>query len=158
MQATRELAFFIAPFVNSYKRYAVASWAPVNIVWGHDNRTCGFRIVGRGDALRIENRFPGGDTNPYLAYAMILAAGMYGIEHQIEPAPEFRGNGYTATGVARMPGSLWQAIQLLEESRLAREMFGADVVEHYLNAARVEQQAFDTVVTCWERERYLERG
>jgi glutamine synthetase len=158
MHATRELAFFFAPFVNSYKRYASASWAPVHIVWGRDNRTCGFRIVGRDHALRIENRFPGGDTNPYLACAAILGAGLYGVERGIEPPPEFRGNGYTATGVPRVPGALWQAIQLLEQSRLARDIFGDVVVEHYLNAARVEQQAHDAVVTCWERQRYLERG
>jgi glutamine synthetase len=158
MHATRELAFFFAPFVNSYKRYASASWAPVHIVWGRDNRTCGFRIVGRGDALRIENRFPGGDTNPYLACAAILGAGLHGIEQGVEPPAEYRGNGYTATGVPRVPGALWQAIQLLEQSELARQIFGDVVVDHYLNAARVEQQAHDSVVTCWERQRYLERG
>jgi glutamine synthetase len=158
LHGTRELAYFIAPFVNSYKRYAVASWAPVNIVWGRDNRTCGYRVIGSGDALRIENRFPGGDANPYLAAAAMLGAGLHGIEHGIEPPAELRGNGYTAAGVPRVPGALWQAIGLLERSELARQIFGDDVVEHYLNAARVEQQAYDTVVTCWERERYLERG
>jgi glutamine synthetase len=158
MQATRELACFVAPFINSYKRYAPASWAPVNIVWARDNRTCGYRVIGHGDALRIENRFPGGDVNPYLAYAAMLGAGLHGVEHGIEPPAEYRGNGYTATGVPRVPGALWQAIALLERSELARRIFGDDVVEHYLNAARVEQQAYDAVVTCWERERYLERG
>ncbi|MBV9107903.1 MAG: glutamine synthetase, partial [Gemmatimonadetes bacterium] len=103
MHAARDLAFFIAPFVNSYKRYAVASWAPVNVVWGRDNRTCGFRVVGRGPALRVENRLPGGDANPYLTYAAILGAGLYGIEHGIEPPEQFHGNGYAATGVPRIP-------------------------------------------------------
>lgn len=158
LHAARELAFFIAPFVNSYKRYAVASWAPVNLVWGRDNRTCSFRVVGSGAALRIENRLPGGDANPYLAYAAVLGAGLYGIEHRIEPPEEFRGNGYAATGVPRVPRALWEAMQLLERSELAREIFGEEVVEHYANAARVEQEAYDAVVTCWERERYLERG
>jgi glutamine synthetase len=158
MTAMREICFFIAPFVNSYKRYASLSWAPVNIVWGRDNRTCGFRIVGDGPALRIENRFPGGDANPYLAYAAILGAGLYGIEHGIEPPPEYKGNGYAAKGVPRVPRALWEAIELLEESRIAREIFGEDVVEHYLNTARVEQEVFDQVVTCWERQRYMERG
>jgi glutamine synthetase len=158
MHAARELAYFSAPFVNSYKRYASASWAPVSIVWAYDNRTCGFRVVGRGDALRIENRMPGGDTNPYLAYAAMLGAGLHGVENRIEPPAEFHGNAYTATDVPRVPAALHEAIRLLEESELARRIFGDDVIDHYLNAARVEQQAYDQVVTCWERERYLERG
>jgi glutamine synthetase len=158
MEAMRELVYFIAPYVNSYKRYASLSWAPVNIVWGRDNRTCGFRIVGKGRSIRIENRFPGGDANPYLAYAAILGAGLRGIEKGTDPPGEFRGNGYTATGQPRIPGSLREAVTLLEKSVVAREIFGDDVVAHYLNAARVEQEAFDQVVTCWERQRYLERG
>jgi glutamine synthetase len=158
MAGARELAIFLAPFVNSFKRFAVASWAPVNVVWGRDNRTCGFRVVGRESSLRIENRLPGGDANPYLAYAAIIGAGLHGIEHQIEPPPEHHGNGYTATGVPRVPKALWEAIIELEKSALARQIFGDEVVEHYLNAARVEQSTFDAVVTCWERERYLERG
>lgn len=158
MRGIRELCFFIAPFVNSYKRFAVASWAPVHVVWGRDNRTCGFRIVGDGPSLRIEARFPGGDANPYLAYAALLGAGLHGVEHRIEPPAEHRGNGYTATGAPRVPAALWESIAELERSALARELFGDDVVEHYLNAARVEQREFDRVVTCWERERYLERG
>jgi glutamine synthetase len=158
MALQRELALFIAPNINSYKRYAVASWAPVNVVWGRDNRTTGFRIVGSGDALHIENRFPGGDMNAYLAYAAELGAGLYGIEHKIEPPAEFKGNGYTATGCDRMPRALYEAIGLLEKSKAAVEIFGRDVVDHYLNAARVERDAYDAAVHPWDRERYLERG
>ncbi len=158
MQGIRELAFFIAPFVNSYKRFAPGSWAPVHLVWGRDNRTCAFRIVGRGPALRIETRLPGGDANPYLAYAAILGAGLTGIERGTEPSAEFHGNGYGATDAPRVPRALWEAIQLLECGTLAREVFGDDVAAHYLNTARVEQDAYDSVVTCWERQRYLERG
>lgn len=158
LHGMRELAFFIAPFVNSYKRFAPGSWAPVYLVWGRDNRTCAFRIVGRDTALRIETRLPGGDANPYLSYAAVVGAGLYGIEHGIEPSPEYVGNGYQATGAPRVPRALWEAAQLLEASALAREIFGDDVVAHYLNTARVEQEAYDSVVTCWERERYLERG
>jgi glutamine synthetase len=154
----RELAFFIAPFVNSYKRFAPGSWAPTNLVWGRDNRTCAFRIVGEGPALRIETRLPGGDANPYLAYAAIIGAGLRGIAQRIEPPAEFRGNGYEARGVPRVPQALWEAVQLLERSALAREILGDEVVEHYLNTARVEQEAYDSAVTCWERQRYLERG
>ncbi|HUF25681.1 MAG TPA: glutamine synthetase family protein [Gemmatimonadaceae bacterium] len=158
MRGIRELAFFIAPFVNSYKRFAAGSWAPTNLVWGHDNRTCAFRIVGDGAALRIETRLPGGDANAYLAYAAIIGAGLHGIANRIEPPAEQRGNGYEAVGVPRVPRALWEAAQLLDESGLAREIFGDEVVAHYVNTARVEQEAYDSVVTCWERQRYLERG
>jgi glutamine synthetase len=158
MALQRELALFIAPNINSYKRYAVASWAPVNVVWGRDNRTTGFRIVGSGSALHIENRFPGGDMNAYLAYAAEVGAGLYGIQHKIEPPAEFHGNGYAATGCDRMPRALYEAISLLEGSKAAVEIFGQDVVDHYLNAARVERDAYDAAVHAWDRERYLERG
>jgi glutamine synthetase len=158
MALQRELALFIAPNINSYKRYAVASWAPVNVVWGRDNRTTGFRIVGSDSALHIENRFPGGDMNAYLAYAAEVGAGLYGIQHKIEPPAEFHGNGYAATGCDRMPRALYEAISLLEGSKAAVEIFGQDVVDHYLNAARVERDAYDAAVHAWDRERYLERG
>jgi glutamine synthetase len=157
MALQRELAPFIAPTINSYKRYAVASWAPVNVVWGRDNRTTGFRIVGDGSALHIENRFPGGDMNAYLAYAAEVGAGLYGIEHKIEPPAEYKGNGYVATGCDRMPRALYEAVELLEKSKAAVEIFGRDVVDHYLNAARVERDTYDAAVHAWERERYLER-
>jgi glutamine synthetase len=158
MALSRELAVFIAPFINSYKRYASLSWAPVNVVWGRDNRTTGFRVVGHGNGLHVENRFPGGDMNAYLTYAAMIGAGLYGIEHGLELQPEFKGNGYVAKGVERMPRALYEAIAALERSEAAVEIFGQDVVDHYLNAARVEQQVYDSVVHDWERERYLERG
>src|SRR5215216_4829413 len=116
MALSRELAVFIAPFINSYKRYASLSWAPVNVVWGRDNRTTGFRLVGHGPSLHVENRFPGGDMNAYLTYAAMLGAGLYGIEHGLELTPEFKGNGYIAKGVARMPRALYEAIRELEGS------------------------------------------
>jgi glutamine synthetase len=158
MALSRELAVFVAPFINSYKRYASLSWAPVNVVWGRDNRTTGFRLVGHGPSLHIENRFPGGDMNAYLTYAAMVGAGLYGIEHGLELAPEFKGNGYVAKGVARMPRALYEAIWELERSEAAAEIFGVEVVDHYLNAARVERDVYDSVVHDWERERYLERG
>ena len=154
----QELSLFVASTVNAYKRFATASWAPVHLVWGRDNRTCAFRIVGRGSALRIENRLPGADSNPYLAFAAVLAAGLDGIERQIEPPDEFIGNGYTATGLPRIPKTLYRAIDCWEASDLARRAFGDDVHAHYLNMARVEQETYDSIVTDWERERYLERG
>ena len=158
MALQRELALFIAPNINSYKRYAVASWAPVNVVWGRDNRTTGFRIVGSGPALHIENRFPGGDMNAYLAYAAEVGAGIYGIEHKIEPPAEYHGNGYVAKGCDRMPRALYEAVGELERSKAAVEIFGRDVIDHYLNAARVERDAYDAAVHAWDRQRYLERG
>jgi glutamine synthetase len=158
LAGSRELSLFIASNINSYKRYAVASWAPVNIVWARDNRTCGFRIVGHGAALRIEDRLPGGDANPYLAYAAMLAAGLHGIEHKLEPPPEFRGNAYEARDVPQVPRAMYEAIAAWRESALAREAFGETVVDHYRNMAEVEQRDYDMAVTDWERRRYFERG
>jgi glutamine synthetase len=158
MALSRELAIFVAPNVNSYKRYASLSWAPVNVVWGRDNRTTGFRLVGHGPGLHIENRFPGGDMNAYLTYAAMIGAGMYGIENGLELAPEFKGNGYLAKGVPRMPRALHEAIRELEGSQAAVDIFGQDVVDHYLNAARVEQETYDSMVHPWDRQRYLERS
>jgi glutamine synthetase len=154
----REFSLFIASTVNAYKRFAMASWAPVNIVWGRDNRTCGVRVVGSGKALRIENRLPGGDSNPYLAFASVLAAGADGIEGKIEPPDEFRGNGYEAKGYPRIPRSLYEAIDCWADSDAAVAAFGKDVHEHYLTAARIEQALYDQAVTDWERRRYFERG
>jgi glutamine synthetase len=158
IEGSRDLALFFAATINSYKRFASASWAPVNILWGRDNRTCGYRVVGRGSSLRIESRFPGGDANPYLAYASVLAAGLHGIEGKIEPPAECEGNGYRATGVPRIPSSLYEAIDAWQCSPLPSAAFGEEVAAHYANAAIVEQSAFNEVVTTWERERYLERG
>ncbi len=158
MKLARELAIFFAPNVNSYKRFAALSWAPVNVVWGRDNRTTGFRVVGNGPNLHVECRFPGGDMNAYLTYAAFVGAGLYGIRHEVAPPPEYKGNGYVATGCDRMPRALWESIQALERSEAAVEIFGQDVVDHYLNAARVEQNLYDSVVHPWDRERYLERS
>jgi glutamine synthetase len=153
----RELAIFFAPAINSYKRYAAGSWAPTTLAWGYDNRTCGFRIVGRGNALRAETRIPGADANPYLAFAALLAAGLYGIEQGLELEPAFEGNAYESD-VARFPSSLREATAALESGTMARAAFGDEVVDHYLNYARTEQRLFDEVVTCYERERMFERG
>jgi glutamine synthetase len=153
----RELAVFLAPTINSYKRYASGSWAPTTLAWGHDNRTCGFRIVGHGDALRAETRIPGGDVNPYLAFAALLAAGLHGIENELELPPALEGNAYESDA-ERFPHSLREAIAALESGTMARATLGDDVVDHYLNYARTEQRLFDEVVTCYERERMYERG
>jgi glutamine synthetase len=153
----KELAIFLAPTINSYKRYAAGSWAPTTLAWGHDNRTCGFRIVGHDKALRAETRIPGGDVNPYLAFAAVLAAGLYGIENQLELPPALEGNAYESNA-ERFPHNLREAIDALDQGKMAREAFGDDVIDHYLNYARTEQRLFDEVVTCYERERMFERG
>jgi glutamine synthetase len=153
----RELAIFLAPTINSYKRFAAGSWAPTTLAWGHDNRTCGFRIVGHGGALRAETRIPGGDANPYLAFAALLAAGLYGIENELELPPGLEGNAYESDA-ERFPHSLREAIEALDKGTMARAALGDDVVDHYLNYARTEQRLFDEVVTCYERERMFERG
>ena len=152
-----ELAIFLAPNVNSYKRYAAGSWAPTTLAWGEDNRTCGFRIVGHGQRLRPETRSPGADANPYLAFAALLAAGLYGIENRLELPPAVTGNAYESD-VQRFPNTLRAAIAALEKGSMARAALGDDVVEHYLNYARTEQEQFDRVVTGYERERLFERG
>jgi glutamine synthetase len=153
----KELAIFLAPTINSYKRYAAGSWAPTTLAWGHDNRTCGFRIVGHGPGLRAETRIPGGDVNPYLGFAALLAAGLYGIENGLELPLPLEGNAYESDA-ERFPHSLREAIAALENGTMARTALGDDVVDHYLNYARTEQRLFDEVVTCYERERMYERG
>jgi glutamine synthetase len=154
----RELALFIAPTVNSYKRYATESWAPTSISWGRDNRTCGFRIVGHDQSRRVECRIPGADVNPYLGYAALLAAGLDGITNESDPGPELVGNAYEAGGAEPFPSTLREAVELWEGSEFARAAFGEDVWAHYLNYGRTEQRLFDQVVTDYERRRMFERG
>ena len=152
----RELTLLFAPNVNSYKRYAEGSFAPTAIAWGRDNRTCAMRVVGHGPSLRVENRVPGADVNPYLALSAMIAAGLHGIEQGLELEPAFAGNAYTSDK-PRVPGTLREARELFASSEVARTAFGEEVVAHYLNAADVELAAFDSVVTDWERYRGFER-
>ena len=152
-----ELMVFYAPTVNSYKRYEDGSWAPTRIAWSYDNRTAGFRVVGRGESLRIECRVPGADCNPYLAYAAALASGLDGIANQIEPPPIFEGDIYAARHLPRVPYSLEEAVEVFEAGDFAREAFGAEVVEHYSHFFRTEIESFRQSVTDWERKRYFER-
>jgi glutamine synthetase len=152
----RELSLFLAPNINSYKRFVEGSFAPTAAAWGLDNRTCALRVVGKGLGLRVENRVPGGDVNQYLAVAALIAGGLYGIENELELEPIFEGNAYTSDK-PRVPSSLREAITLFSNSTIASEAFGQDVVDHYLNYARIEQGAFDAAVTDWERVRGFER-
>jgi glutamine synthetase len=152
----RELTFFYAPNINSYKRFASASFAPTAVAWGRDNRTCALRVVGHGSGLRVENRVGGGDLNPYLAVAAMLAGGLHGIEHELVLEPPLEGNAYTSDK-PRVPATLQEARDLLAGSSVAREAFGDEVVDHYVNAADVELTAFNSAVTDWERRRGFER-
>ena len=156
LAAMRELTLLYAPNINSYKRFRPGSFAPTAVAWGPDNRTCSLRVVGHGPSLRVENRAPGGDVNPYLAVAGMIAAGLHGIEHKLELAEPCTGNAYNAD-YAHLPGTLREAAGLWAGSKIAEAAFGADVVQHYLRMADVEQDAFDTVVTDWERIRSFER-
>ena len=152
----RELTLFYAPQVNSYKRFVPGSFAPTAVAWGHDNRTCSMRVVGHGPGLRLENRLPGADVNPYLALAAMIAAGLHGIEQGLELEPAFEGNAYLSEK-PRVPATLRDARDLFAGSAVARSAFGDEVVEHYLNHARVELAAYDAAVTDWERFRGFER-
>ena len=152
----RELTLFYAPHVNSYKRFAPGSFAPTAVAWGRDNRTCSMRVVGHDQALRVENRLPGADVNPYLALSAMIAAGLHGIDSELELEPAFEGNAYESDH-PRVPRNLYQARDLFERSDVARDAFGQEVVDHYLNRARVELEAQESAVTDWERYRGFER-
>lgn len=153
----RSMSLWFAPSVNSYKRYQSGSFAPTRLVWAQDNRTCGFRVVGEGNSLRVENRIPGADANPYLAFAATLAAGLYGIEKKL-PLPEpYKGNAYEDPKLPQVPRSLGEAVAVFESSKELRSIFGEEVVAHYAHAGRLEQTAYDQAVTDWEMRRYFER-
>ncbi len=152
----RELTLFFAPNINSYKRFVEGSFAPTAVAWGMDNRTCSLRVVGHGHGMRMECRAPGGDVNPYLAVAALIAGGLHGIENGLELGEPCRGNAYTGSA-QRLPTTLAEASELFDDSAVARAAFGDDVVEHYLNNARVELAAFNSAVTDWERVRGFER-
>jgi glutamine synthetase len=156
LAALRELTLCYAPNINSYKRYVPGSFAPTSVRWGPDNRTCALRLVGHGPSLRVENRTPGGDVNPYLAVAAMIAAGLDGVDRDLPLEPPVTGNAYADTSVT-VPQTLRDALELWEKSELARRSFGAEVVEHYANYARVELAAYDAAVTDWELRRGFER-
>ncbi|MFF4042217.1 glutamine synthetase family protein [Streptomyces sp. NPDC001816] len=156
LAALRDFSLLYAPNINSYKRFQPGSFAPTAVAWGHDNRTCALRVVGHGRSLRFENRLPGGDVNPYLAVAGLVAAGLYGIEQKLELPEPCPGNAYTAD-FEHVPTTLREAAELWENSPIAKAAFGDEVVAHYRNMARVELEAFDAAVTDWELRRSFER-
>ena len=153
----RELAWMFAHYVNSYKRYQPESWAPTALAWGHDNRTCGYRLVGHGPAFRVESRIPGADVNPYLAYAAVIAAGLHGVANDIALPEPFSGNAYDAPELPHVPSTLPEAIALFEASEVAKEAFGPAVHHHLLNTAKQEWATFNRAVTDWERRRNFEQ-
>jgi glutamine synthetase len=153
----REMTLLLAPNVNSYKRYAAASFAPTTVAWGQDNRTCSLRVVGHGASKRFENRAGGADLNPYLALSAIIASGLHGVDAGLQLEPALVGNAYVSEEHQRVPGTLHHARELFAHSEVAREAFGEEVVAHYLNAADVELNAFQSAVTDWERYRGFER-
>jgi glutamine synthetase len=157
MRYSRELCYLFAPTINAYKRYQPGSWAPTKMAWAMDNRTTGFRVVGHGAGLRIENRMPGGDANPYLAFAAMIAAGLAGVEQSLDCGDPYRGNAYADATLPALPATLKESAELLKSSALARQMLGDHVLEFYLHSAGEEVRAFETAVTDWERHRYFER-
>ncbi|MFJ3838345.1 glutamine synthetase family protein [Streptomyces sp. NPDC054904] len=156
LAALRDFSLLYAPNINSYKRFRPGSFAPTAVAWGVDNRTCALRVVGHGRSMRFENRLPGGDVNPYLAVAGLVAAGLYGIENRLELPESCPGNAYTAD-YAHVPATLREAAELWENSEIAKAAFGPEVVAHYRNMARVELDAYDSAVTDWELRRSFER-
>ena len=153
----REFALLQAPHINSYKRFAVGSFAPTTVAWGHDNRTCAYRVVGHGAGLRFENRAGGADLNPYIALAGLVAAGLEGVDRGLPLEPAFEGNAYASIDRPKLPSTLQEARDLFAGSQVARSAFGDEVVDHYLNNADVELTAFNAAVTDWERARGFER-
>jgi glutamine synthetase len=153
----REMTLLVAPNVNSYKRFVEGSFAPTTVAWGQDNRTCALRVVGHGQGLRFELRAGGSDLNPYLALSAIIAAGLHGVENELELEPVYEGNAYHATDKPRLPSTLRDARDLFATGDVARAAFGPEVVAHYVNAADVELRAFEAAVTDWERFRGFER-
>jgi glutamine synthetase len=157
MAMARELSYFYAPTLNSYKRYQSGSFAPTRITAGWDNRTCGFRLCGEGASFRVENRIPGADANAYLAFAATIAAGLHGVSQKLKAPKLYEGNAYEDATLPQVPKALREAVAELQRSKIARAAFGERVVEHYLHAARLELQAYDQTVTDWELIRNFER-
>ncbi|HEX2388563.1 MAG TPA: glutamine synthetase family protein [Solirubrobacterales bacterium] len=152
----REMTLMFAPYVNSYKRFVEGSFAPTAVAWGHDNRTCAMRVVGHGEALRVENRMPGADINPYLALSAMIAAGLHGIDAELSLEPPLEGNAYTSAA-PRVSTNLYDARDLFGASEVAREAFGDEVVDHYMNRARIELRAAEAAVTDFDLYRGFER-
>ncbi len=156
LASLREMTLLFAPQINSYKRYVPGMFAPTAVAWGRDNRTCAMRVIGHGQGLHIENRLPGADVNPYLAVAAMIAAGLHGVESKLNLEPATQGSAYEGSH-PRVPHTMRDARDLFAQSKVAREAFGDDVVDHYVHRADIELAAFDSSITDWERYRGFER-
>jgi glutamine synthetase len=152
-----ELTLMYAPNVNSYKRFQPGSFAPTAVRWGVDNRTGALRVVGHGPSLRVENRVPGGDVNPYLALAAMAAGALHGLDQELPLEAAMPGDAYADADAGRVPSTLAGALRAFQGSDFARRAFGEEMVEHYVNNARVELAAYDAAVTDWELYRGFER-
>jgi glutamine synthetase len=158
LKYARDITWFLAPYINSYKRFQVGTFAPTKTVWSRDNRTAGFRLCGEGGkAIRIECRIGGADLNPYLAFAALIAAGLAGVEEKLALEPPFSGDAYHGKALPEVPKTLREATQCLAESKLLRQAFGDAVVDHYVHTARWEQFEYDRRITDWELARGFER-
>ena len=154
----REITWFLAPYINSYKRFQVGTFAPTKAIWSADNRTAGFRVVGEGSkAIRAECRVGGADLNPHIAYAAMLAAGLSGIENEMELEPAFTGDAYAGRGIREIPKTLREAIETMKGSAMLRAAFGDAVIDHYVHTAEWEQFEYDRRITDWELKRGFER-
>ncbi len=154
-----DYTYFLAPYINSYKRFQKGTFAPTGTAWSVDNRTAGFRLCGEGTkSVRVECRIGGSDMNPYLAMAAQLAAGLKGVEEGLELGPPLSGDAYAARNVDHIPANLRDASEALKASKMLREAMGDDVVDHYTRAAQWEQEEFDKVVTDYEIARGFERA
>ena len=151
-----ELTALYWPTINSYKRSVENTWAPTSATWGRENRTCALRVIGTdAKSTRVEFRLLGADMNPYVGMAASLAAGLWGIEHQVEPGEPVSGNAYRSDA-APLPRNLRDAITLLDRSTAARELLGEEFVDHYLRTRTWEVRQYERAVTTWELERYFE--
>jgi glutamine synthetase len=158
MKYAKEYTYFLAPYINSYKRFQVGTFAPTKIIWSDDNRTAGFRLCGAGTkAIRIECRIGGADLNPYLAFAALIASGLAGIDEKLELPKPFEGDAYAGAKLTEIPKTLREAMEHLEKSKMLREALGGEAIEHYLHTARWEQFEYDRRVTDWELHRGFER-
>jgi glutamine synthetase len=158
LRYARDFTWFLAPYVNSYKRFQAGTFAPTKIMWSDDNRTAGFRLCGTGGkGVRMECRIGGADLNPYLAFAALIAAGLAGIDEKLELQKPFVGDAYQASRLPEIPKTLRDATEALAKSKMLKAAFGAEVVEHYVHTARWEQLEYDRRVTDWELKRGFER-
>jgi glutamine synthetase len=158
LKYANDITCFLAPYINSYKRFQAGTFAPTRAVWSRDNRTAGFRLCAEDSkAIRIECRIGGADLNPYLAFAALIAAGLAGIDEKLTLDPPFEGDAYVDEKLPEVSKTLREASAALKGSSMLREAFGDEVVDHYVHTAEWEQKEYDRRITDWELQRGFER-